>query len=77
MGQKEELIAKLFGAAAASWKDYNEARRRGDAEKMRSAFDNIVKFLRVVHRAGYAMEVGQFLRKNEMPVRAILKKMRN
>ena len=76
MGKKEELVARLFSAAAASWREYNEARQGGNIGEMRSAFDNIVKCLRVVYKAGYPKEVEQFLRKNEMPVRAILKKIR-
>ena len=75
MGQKEELVARLFSAAEASWKEYNEARKDGEIEKMRSAFDNIVKCLRVVHKTGYSKEAEQFLHENKMPVRAILKKM--
>ena len=77
MGQREDLITKFFFLAAESWKEYKLAWRDGNMEKMCSAFDNAVKFLKVLHNAGYAKEVEGFLRKNEMPVRAILKKVRN
>lgn len=72
MDRKEILVARLFEVAKKSWESHEQARRAGDIDKMRLAFKETCKFLRILHVSGYQTEVEEFLRKSEMPVRAIL-----
>lgn len=72
MDQKEILVARLFEVVKKSWENHEQARRANDIDKMRLAFDETSKLLRILHVSGYQTEVEEFLRKNEMPVRAIL-----
>lgn len=72
MDRKEILVARLFEVAKKSWDEHEQARRANDMNRMRLAFDETSKFLRILHVSGYQIEVEEFLRKNEMPVRAIL-----
>lgn len=77
MAHKEELVASLLKAMKLAWQRHEAARRNGDLDKMKSEVARIVRIGRTLCRKGYSERVLKLLRDEGLPVRALMKKIKD
>ena len=72
---RKNIAEELLRRVRACWERYRNALKRSDMKGMREEYEALIRLLRPVYRRAFRKELEDFLRKENMPVQAIFKRI--